>query len=332
MRGFRLLRIALPVAIGVGLTAIMFHSEFNPEAFAQVRFTWKNIVSAAIAVILMFGRDLGQSWRMRLMCRPHHLSWVDAFKENLLCEFTSATTPSAVGGSSLIPVFLKGFGIPAGKGVAITVSTVFLDELFFILICPVMLFFFTSMQLFGSYTDIFYIFIPVYIATVLWTIGLYVALFHRPDVVSGIMIGIFSMRLLRRWRYSVKRSACDLRISAAEMKNMSASFWLKAFTSTAVAWTCRFLVAGALLFPFIPFSAQPLAFARQLVMWLVMIVSPTPGGSGVSEFVFSKYYAGMVSNSSIILMITCLWRLITYYVYLAGGMILLPNWITKFRK
>jgi uncharacterized protein (TIRG00374 family) len=99
-----------------------------------------------------------------------------------------------------------------------------------------------------------------------------------------------------------------------------------------LAWTCRFLVAGALLFPFIPFGAQPLAFARQLVMWLVMIVSPTPGGSGISEYVFSRYYAGMVANASVILMITCLWRLITYYAYLAGGLILLPNWITNLRK
>ncbi len=328
----RILRIALPVIIGVGLTAIMFHKEFDAKAFAQIKFTWMNILSAVIAIILMFGRDLGLSWRMRLMCRPHKLSWAEALKENLLCEFSSATTPSAVGGASLIALYLKAYGIPAGKGVAITITTVFLDELFFIMACPVMFLFFDSAALFGNFSSVSFVFIPIYFVWAIWTGILYMALFVKPNVICSILLAIFNIRFLRRWRHKIKRSAKDLRTSAKEMKKMPATFWTKAFLATSISWTCRFLVACALLAPFIPASNQTLAFARQLIMWIVMQVSPTPGGSGISEYVFSKYYSSMVTNASVMLMVTCLWRLITYYAYLAGGLIILPGWIKKFKK
>ena len=328
----RILRIALPIVIGVGLTAIMFHKEFDAKAFAQIRFTWMNIASAVLAIILMFGRDLGLSWRMRLMCRPHNLSWPDALKENMLCEFSSATTPSAVGGAGLIALYLKAYGIPAGKGVAITITTVFLDELFLIIACPAMFLFFDSAELFGKFSSVSFFFVPIYVVTAIWTGILYIAIFKRPDLICNILLGIFSIRFLRRWRHKIKRSTKDLRTSAKEMKNKPAIFWTKAFLATSISWTCRFLVAGALLAPFIPVGTQTLAFARQLIMWLVMLVSPTPGGSGISEYVFSTYYSSMVTNVSVMLMITCLWRIITYYAYLAGGLIILPGWIKKFRS
>jgi uncharacterized protein (TIRG00374 family) len=328
----RILRIALPIVIGVGLTAILFYNEFDSDAFEQIRITWLNALSIVAAFVFMFCRDVGLSWRMKLMCKPYRLSWGDALKENLLCEFSSATTPSAVGGSSLIALYLKAYGIPAGKGIAITITTVFMDELFFVLACPFLFFFFPSSQLFGDCSDISFVFIPVYIITAIWTAILYIAIFQHSDVVCRVLIRIFRLPILRRWLHVIEKSADDLRISADEMHHKSVLFWGKAFLSTSVAWTSRFLVAGALLAPFIPVDVQPLAFARQLVMWMVMVVSPTPGGSGVSEYVFSHYYSGMVTNASAVLLLTCLWRVITYYVYLAGGLILLPGWITKLRK
>ena len=36
-------------------------------------------------------------------------------------------------------------------------------------------------------------------------------------------------------------------------------------------------------------ATQFLIFARQLIMWIMMLISPTPGGSGFAEFVFKEY-------------------------------------------
>ena len=72
-------------------------------------------------------------------------TWRQAFRVNMLCEFTSAVTPSAVGGSSLIVLFLNKEGINAGRSTALTISCLFLDELFLVLACPFALLLFHSM-------------------------------------------------------------------------------------------------------------------------------------------------------------------------------------------
>jgi len=45
-----------------------------------------------------------------------------------------------------------------------------------------------------------------------------------------------------------------------------------------------------------------LLFARQLAMWIMMLVSPTPGGSGFAEFIFTRYLGGFIPvNASAII-------------------------------
>ncbi len=51
---------------------------------------------------------------------------------------------------------------------------------------------------------------------------------------------------------------------------------------------------------FTPVGDHLLIYARQLVMWIVMIISPTPGGTGIAEFAFEGFLA-------------VLWRLASYF-------------------
>ena len=320
----------------MGVTYFLFRKEFRPEVWQQIRFTGETAVSLVMAFCLMLGRDFWLSWRFRHLARPDHLGWGQAVRATLLCEFTSAVTPSAVGGSGFIPVFLKGEGIPAGKGTAIMISTLFLDELYFVLLSPVFLLLYPAEALFGHSVDLTsafrWIFILVYVGITAWTILLYIALFRRPDWVSHLILKAFRFRWLRRWTQAAQRMADDLRISAAQLKQFPVFFWIKAFLGTAAAWTCRYLVAGALFLPFLPLAEQPLIFARQLILWIVMMISPTPGGSGLSEYVFSAYYSDLLANTSLLLIITCCWRILTYYIYLLAGISILPGWIRKFKE
>ena len=45
-----------------------------------------------------------------------------------------------------------------------------------------------------------------------------------------------------------------------------------------------------------------------------MMITPTPGGSGVSEYLFTQYFSDMSVAAGDILFITCFWRILTYYV------------------
>jgi glycosyltransferase 2 family protein len=63
-------------------------------------------------------------------------------------------------------------------------------------------------------------------------------------------------------------------------------------------------------------------------MWIVMLVSPTPGGTGVAELTFLGFLREFVPNG-LESALALLWRIITYYPYLFIGAIVLPKWIKR---
>ncbi len=54
------------------------------------------------------------------------------------------------------------------------------------------------------------------------------------------------------------------------------------------------------------------------------MVSPTPGGSGISEWLFANYYGDLIGTVGIAAVMALIWRLFSYYIYLIIGMALLP--------
>lgn len=86
----------------------------------------------------MFIRDLGYVIRIRVLSGDR-LSWIKSIRIIFLWEFTSAVTPSAIGGTSLAILFVNKEGIKVGRSSAIVMATSFLDELYFILMFPIIL-------------------------------------------------------------------------------------------------------------------------------------------------------------------------------------------------
>ena len=103
--------------------------------------------------------------------------------------------------------------------------------------------------------------------------------------------------------------------------------------ATVLSWSSRFLVVNALFMAFFSVSDHMLIFARQFVMWVLMILSFTPGASGLSELIFKNYLSALIPISGLVPVIIVLWRLLSYYNYLFIGAILVPRWASKaFKK
>ena len=68
-------------------------------------------------------------------------------------------------------------------------------------------------------------------------------------------------------------------------------------------------------------------FARQLVISIILLVSPTPGGSGVAELTFDIFLGEFIPIAGFAIALAFLWRLISYYPYLVIGALLVPQWI-----
>jgi uncharacterized protein (TIRG00374 family) len=328
-----LLKVLLPAGLGLGVTAIMYCREFDLGAIIHFPFTATGLWSILFAILFLGMKDFSLAWRYRLLCEPAHLTWKSAFRTNYLCEFTSAITPSAVGGSALIMAYLYREGVSAGRSTAVMISTLFLDEMLFVTMCPLCLMVFSPGALFGLPTGLSsglrYTFSIVYILIAIYAFMLYVALFRNPAIIRNLLSALLRLPFLKRYEQRVSLFTQDLEACSREMKSQSVWFWIKAFCITAWAWLSRYAVACALFFPFVGMSRQVLILCRQFIFWVVMMITPTPGGSGVSEYLFTQYFSDMSVAAGDILFITCFWRILTYYVYLFVGFCILPTWMKK---
>lgn len=106
-------------------------------------------------------------------------------------------------------------------------------------------------------------------------------------------------------------------------------FWVRVFGATAISWFSRYMVVNALFLAFVP-AADPeqwIILARQFIVWVLLIVSPTPGGAGISEWLFTEVYGSLIPTMALALFMACCWRIISYYVYLIIGSCILPKWL-----
>lgn len=131
-------RIAIPIVIGLGAAGYMLYSNFDAQALKKVEITGTFIFFIFLAFIMMLIRDLAYMYRIRVLT-DQQLSWRKSFDVIMLWEFASAITPSVVGGSGVALFILNKEGINLGRSTAVVMVTAFLDELFYIIMVPLVL-------------------------------------------------------------------------------------------------------------------------------------------------------------------------------------------------
>ncbi|CAG0984689.1 hypothetical protein FLAV_01967 [Flavobacteriales bacterium] len=331
-------RIAIPIVIGLGAAGYMLYSNFDAQALKKVEITGTFIFFIFLAFIMMLIRDLAYMYRIRVLT-DQQLSWRKSFDVIMLWEFASAITPSVVGGSGVALFILNKEGINLGRSTAVVMVTAFLDELFYIIMVPLVLLavgvnnlFPVELQkeIFGITLGTKEIFIAGYVFILFLTITIIYAVFISPIRFKKALFSVFKMRILKKWRLAAVRTSNDLIITSAELKEKPLSFWAKAFGSTLFSWTARFWVVNFIILAFASASFQEhlLIYARQLVMWVIMLISPTPGSSGVAEFAFSGFLREF-TPAGLSEALALLWRFISYYPYLFIGAIVLPRWVKR---
>ena len=328
-------RVALPVVIGIAVVIWLFHDDFSSDTLRLISFDSRAWIGLALACIFVFGRDFGLAWRFHTIASPD-LSWRRSFRVDLMCAFTSAITPSAVGGSALAIFYLNREGVSVGRATTLTLTTLFLDELFFVVFCPVIVLLIPFSDLFGPpesrgafLQGVEVVFWLVYAGIVIWTAILFCGIILRPEAVQRVLLRLFSLRWLRRWRERIVSMTSNMIATSEWVRHCPRRWWINVFGATTLSWFSRYLVVNALFWGFVPGSSAILVFARQFVVWVVLMVSPTPGGSGISEWMFTGYYGDLIGSAGVALVLALIWRLITYYIYLVLGVILLPSYFRK---
>jgi len=335
-------RIIFPILIGLGVAAYLLAKDFDKQAFLSIHWTWHAGLWIIMAMVMMAVRDLAYMYRIRVLT-DSHLTWRKSFDVIMLWEFVSSITPTVVGGSAAAIFIINKEGINIGKSTAIVMTTSLLDELFFILMVPLMYLLVGGVALFSLESGfsveeftfgkgLFYFFVSGYVLILIYSLIILYALFANPRVIKWIFIKLFSFPFLRKWRLDASKAGDDLIIASKEIKGKSKTFWFKVSIATFFSWTARYWVVNCLLLIPLAFglSLQEhfLIYARQLVMWVIMLISPTPGSSGLAEFVFSGFLGAFIP-SGLSASMALLWRLISYYPYLFIGVVILPGWLKR---
>ena len=328
-------KVWVPVLIGIAIVLGLFYADPNVNAK-----TLKGVFDAApigifLAILVILGRDAGYIYRIREIT-DRQLTWTRALYVIILWEFASAVTPSIVGGTAVAVFILNKEGIKLGKALAYVMVTAILDNLFFVLGAPTILYLaqgnifpasrLMEMRLGKSLEVLFW---SSYALYAIYSIVMAAALFYRPRVFKWILVKFFSIKWLRKWKYDAHEYGNQIIEASKELKGKTFKYWLPIIGATIFIWSSRYLMLNALISAYdsLTFSEHLIVFARQVIMWIVMMISPTPGSSGTAEFFFTQFFTEFLGGYTFVTSI--LWRLLSYYPYLLLGAIFLPRWIKQ---
>lgn len=343
LKAFRPGRIALPIVLGLGAATFLLLRNFDKHAFEQITWSWNSSFWILMALVMMVFRDGAYMIRIRALT-DNQLSWKSAFNVIMLWEFASALAPGMLGGGFVFAIFiLNRERINMGRSLTAIMLSSFQDGIFLAIMAPIVYFTIGKDRLFSTLdvTSInpvkfgegfYYSFWTVYFIILAYKILVAYALFINPRSIKWLLVKLFSLPVLKRWRRNALETGSQLMIASEGLKNKTRSFWFNSFAGTFVSWTARYTIVNCLILAFHNAPVDNfLVFARQVIMGIIILFSPTPGGSGIAEFMFTDFLGEFIPRGLAPSM-GLLWRLISYYPYLFIGAIILPRWIRKSYK
>lgn len=302
------------------------------EILRHIHWTGTTFFWLFLAILGMVGRDLAYMWRIRILSK-NDLSWKRSFYVIMLWEFASALAPGVLSGATVAMFILNRERISMGRATAMVIITAFFDNLFYVVMIPLVFLFLSTDQLFpknvpGS-TTVSSIFWTGYTVFFALCMVLYLSIFRFPNLIKNLLSAITRLSFLKKWQHKAIKTGEDIALTAQWMKGEPFSFWMKTFLATVASWTSRYLVINFVLQAFVHLGLLQhiQLFAKQFVLWMFLRVSPTPGGSGVAEWAFGELLVNFAGSAVLLGTMAVIWRLISYFPYLLIGSILFPRWL-----
>lgn len=328
-------KIWIPVILGLAIVFYLFYSDPDLTASKLKLIFDASAISIIIALLVILARDAGYVYRIRTLT-DKKLTWTSSIYVIILWEFASAVTPSVVGGTAVAVFILNKEGIKLGKAIAYAMLTAILDNMFFVIAAPVIMFF-TQGKIFPNLpaielklgNSLQYLFIISYFLITIYTLVMSFALFYRPRAFKWFLMKMTSIKFLKRWRYKAYEHGNEIIWASSQLKGKKAPYWIKICVATIFIWCSRYVMLNCLISAFsdVNFNEHITIFSRQIIMWIVMLISPTPGSSGTAEFFFTQFFTRFLGDYTFVTNIS--WRMLSYYPYLLLGAIFLPKWIRR---
>lgn len=306
--------------------AIVFYYTYTPGIFEHL--AWKRSPGLLIALVVSFLRIWFNAAKIRYLSE-YEFGWMAAFRIILVWDFTSAITPSSIGGAPVATYVMTKENVNLGKATAIMLFSLLLDMMFFVTMITVLV-------IAGFYLNI----VPndvgwvgegvmflIYGALLTYAIFLAYALLVNPAILKKTVNVIFRLPLLRRYRDKMTKEAENLEQTSHELRKKPLSFLLKSYGLGSLSWLCRMALPTIVVLSFLPADVV-LSFLRSIAMNLAGLFMPTPGGSGGLEGLFAIFQGPLMTKKGFIAISVFMWRFISYYISIGVGMMAL-TWYLK---
>jgi uncharacterized protein (TIRG00374 family) len=346
LRQFSPGRIVIPILLGLGIVAYVLYGEAVKsgqqltEAWDRVLWTPRTYAYLALSIAMVPVREFGYIWQLRLLS-DRRLTWTSCFQVVVLWNFFAAVSPSIIGGTAVAMFMLLKEKLSIGRTTTIVFTTIFLDQVFYTAIPIYVSLFVPQDAIFAPLHQVKSDLLGTSMVAAFWSawgsllayvLFLIAALFVAPRLIHWWLERLFSFRCLSRWREQGLHTAEDLLMASTDLRRRSVRFWFYVWLATSVAWLGRYWILNALIGAFseVPpgFFDFVLASGRQAVLWVLMVISPTPGSAGIAELGFSWLFGDLLP-AGMALTVAILWRLIGYYPYLIIGVPIMTRWIKR---
>ncbi|MFK7809646.1 MAG: lysylphosphatidylglycerol synthase transmembrane domain-containing protein [Saprospiraceae bacterium] len=335
----RISRIILPILIGVGVVAYLFWEQFDAEDFAQIEWSSHVVFWVLLSISFLILRHIAYATRLRILS-DKAFSWRKCVELIFIWEFSSAVSPTSVGGSAVALFVLAQEKLSAAKTATIVIYSAVLDTMFFVGTLLALYLVFGWGMIRPESTDgtiasgLEVAFMGAYLFMLIYGSIFFYGLFVNPNSFKWALDKATNIKWLKSYKSKAVELGNDMVIASKEMKRKKWTFHVGSFLSTAGAWSSRFILLACLIIAFKPGLVQGLLehfklYARLESVFVIMAASPTPGAAGVAEFTFSTLVKDYIPETGLALLIASGWRLMTYYLYLFAGAVVIPNWVRK---
>jgi uncharacterized protein (TIRG00374 family) len=317
----------ISIALSVASMALVVYLTYTPGVLEHLKP--KRLPGLFIALVVSFLRLWFAAAKIRYLSE-NELSWLASFRVMLSWDFTSAVTPSTVGGAPMATYALTKEGFRLGQSTAIILYGVLLDQLWFALAVPILViagFFYevipSNIGMIGHASMIL-----LYIGLLSYAGLMAYGVLKNPDAIKKVVNFIFKLPFLRRWRKKVSEEAEILVAYSHELRKKPTSFLMKAFFLSTMSWLCRIALPTIVILSLLP-ANEMLSFLRSLAMNLAFLIVPTPGGSGGVEGLFALFQGPLIDRKAFIGLAVFAWRIISYYITIGLGMMATTWYINR---
>ena len=307
--------LLLSIIVLVGIGYFTFEPEDFKASIDQIHPFF--VLGAAVTIVLRvwFG-----AWRFSYISRGKLGFW-QALRGQLAWDFFSNVTPAALGGGPFAAIYVsKDSKIPIGESTALVLFTILLDQLWSVLMVPIILI--TALYLSvipeGAGTVGTVAIFGYFAAMLGWVLLLGYSTLFRPDIIERISDRIFQIKFLRRFRSRMASAMGQMSESALILRTQPMAFFGKAFLLSAGTWIPRYLLPVFIVLSVLPSLDAILLGLRSITMMVCSFVVPTPGGAGGIEGLYALFI-GPLLPKSLVAPTLLMWRFLGYYIFVALG-------------